>query len=275
MTRYKTEIMGILNITPDSFYDGGRYFNLREALRRAEQLVSEGADIIDVGGESTRPGSRPIKPEEEVSRVIPVVKEIKKKFPSVKISVDSYKYEVIEKALDSGVDIVNDIYALRYSSEVVNLLKKFPSTKVIIMHMKGTPENMQVNPYYDDVVDEIKSFFCERVNFLENCGISLSRVIIDPGIGFGKTTQHNLEILRKIKEFGCIADRKFPVLVGLSMKSFIGRVLGSEENPLPVEKRFTGTVILHTYLLLKKVDIIRSHDISHIVEAKKILSKLD
>ena len=144
----KIEVMGILNVTPDSFYDGGKYFSLDEAVKHAQKMVSEGVDIIDIGGESTRPNSEPISAEEEISRVIPVIKEIKKIFPNIPISIDSYKYEVIKQALELGVEIINDIYALRASPQVVELLKTYPNTKVVLMHMKGTPKTMQINPQY-------------------------------------------------------------------------------------------------------------------------------
>jgi len=275
----KIEVMGILNITPDSFYDGGKFFSLESAVKHAETLISEGADIIDVGGESTRPNSEPISVDEELKRVIPVIKEIKKNFPNITVSVDSYKYEVVKQALDLGVEIINDIYALRASPQIVELLKFYPNTKVVLMHMKGTPKTMQVNPQYPNgVVNEIKDFFVERVKFLSEHSIEPQRIILDPGIGFGKTTQHNIEILKNIDEFKTLnIDGKkynFKILFGLSRKSFIGKILGTEENPIPPKERYEGTIVLNTYCILKQVDILRVHDVKATKQAIKLLNFL-
>jgi dihydropteroate synthase len=275
----KIEVMGILNITPDSFYDGGKYFSLESAVKHTETLISEGADIIDVGGESTRPNSEPISVDEELERVIPVIKEIKKIFPNIPVSVDSYKYEVVKQALELGAEIINDIYALRVSPQIVELLKFYPNTKVVLMHMKGTPKTMQVNPQYPyGVVNEIKNFFVERVKFLFEHSIEPQRIILDPGIGFGKTTKHNIEILKNIDEFKTLnIDGKaynFKILIGLSRKSFIGRILGTEENPLPPKERYEGTIVLNTYCILKQVDILRVHDVKATKQAIKLLNFL-
>jgi dihydropteroate synthase len=274
-----TFIIGILNITPDSFFDGGRYFSLDTALKQTEKLVSEGAEIIDVGGESTRPGREPISVEEEIKRVIPVIKEIKKNFPQIPISIDSYKYEVVKQAVEHGAQFINDIYALRYSPQIVEILKNYPHIKVVLMHMLGTPKTMQINPQYPKgIVNEIKDFFSERINFLLENGVGKEQIILDPGIGFGKTTKHNIEILKKLEDFKqlTIGNKlfNFPLLIGLSRKSFIGKILGSEENPLPVEKRYEGTIVLHTYVILKKVGYIRAHDVKHIYYAKKLIELL-
>lgn len=273
------KIVGILNITPDSFYDGGKFLKLEDALKQAEKLIQEGADIIDIGGESTRPGSVPISVEEEKKRVIPVIKEIKKSFPQIPLSIDSYKYEVVKEALENGVEFINDIYALRYSPKILELLKNYPNTKIILMHIKGTPQTMQLNPQYPNgVVKEIKDFFVERIKFLLENDISSYRIILDPGIGFGKTTQHNIEILKNLNEFKqlTIGEQKltFPLLIGLSRKSFIGRILGSEESPLPPQERYEGTIILHTYCILKKVDYLRVHDVKPTKQALKLLNHL-
>ncbi|MEM4368667.1 MAG: dihydropteroate synthase [Candidatus Anstonellales archaeon] len=270
------KILAILNITPDSFYDGGKFLKLEDALKQAEKLIQEGADIIDIGGESSRPGSVPISVEEEKKRVIPVIKEIKKSFPQIPLSIDSYKYEVVKEALENGVEFINDIYALRYSPQIIQLLKNFPKTKIILMHMQGTPQTMQLNPHYPKgVVEEIKEFFIERVKFLLDNGISTDRIILDPGIGFGKNTQHNIDILKNLDEFkNLILEGKnlsFPILIGLSRKSFIGRILGSEENPLPPQDRYEGTIVLHTYCILKGVDYLRVHDVKPTKQAVKIL----
>ena len=273
------QIMGILNVTPDSFYDGGKYFSFSDAIKHAEKLVSEGADIIDVGGESTRPNSEPISIEEELKRVLPVIKEIKKIFSYIPVSIDSYKYEVIKQSLEIGAEIINDIYALQYSPQIVELLKAYPNTKIILMHMKGTPKTMQVDPQYPyGVVNEIKDFFVEKVKFLFENNIEPERIILDPGIGFGKTTQHNIEILKNIDEFKTLnidgKNYNFKILIGLSRKSFIGRILGSEENPIPPEERYEGTIVLHTYCILKQVDIFRVHDVKATKQAIKLIQSL-
>ncbi|MCX7716655.1 MAG: dihydropteroate synthase, partial [Endomicrobia bacterium] len=214
-----------------------------------------------------------------LNRVIPVIKEIKKQWPNIPVSIDSYKYEVVKSALEEGAEIINDIYALRYSPEIVDLLKFYPYTKIILMHMQGTPQTMQLNPQYPHgVVYEIKNFFIERVKFLIAHKIDLQRIILDPGIGFGKTTQHNIEILKNIQELKHLTVNgehlTFPILIGLSRKSFIGRILGSEENPLPPQQRYEGTIILHTYCILQATDYLRVHDVKHIKQAVKLLSLL-
>jgi dihydropteroate synthase len=270
----KIYVMGILNITPDSFYDGGKYFNISQALKQTEKLVLEGADIIDVGGESTRPGAKPVPVEEELARVIPVIKEIKKNF-NVTISIDSYKYEVVQQALANGAQIINDIYALRYSPKIVDLMKSFPKSYVVLMHMQNTPQNMQKNPRYKNVVKEIKNFFLKRIEFLKNHNINETRIILDPGIGFGKTTKHNLQIIKHLNSFKTINKTNFPLMIGISRKSFIGKILGTEKNPIPVEERYEGTIVLHTYLLLQNVNIIRTHEVKPVVQAIKILQKLN
>jgi len=275
----KIEVMGILNITPDSFYDGGKFLKIKDAIKHAENMILEGADIIDVGGESTRPGSEPISVEEEIRRVIPAIKEIKKNFPNIPISIDSYKYEVVKEAINCGAEIINDIYALRVSSKIVDLLKDYPTTKVVLMHMQGTPKTMQINPQYPNgVVNEIKDFFVERVKFLIENDIKPQRIILDPGIGFGKTTKHNLEILKNIEDFKTLdidgKNYNFKILVGLSRKSFIGRILGSEENPVPPQERYEGTIVLNTYCILKQVDILRVHDVKATKQAIKLIQNL-
>ncbi len=269
----KIYIMGILNVTPDSFYDGGKYFNLKDALNHAEKLVSEGADIIDIGGESTRPFSEPVDEKEEIQRVIPVIKEIKKRW-NVKVSIDSYKYKVVKLAVEEGIDIINDIYALRYSPEIVNILVSNPSLYIVLMHMQGTPKTMQINPQYKNVVEDIKNFFKERIEFLKSYNISEERIILDPGIGFGKKTEHNIEILKHIDSFKQVDNKTYKLLIGLSRKSFIGKILGSEENPLPPEDRYEGSIVLHSYCILKKVNIIRTHDVRVVRDAIKLLTKL-
>ncbi|RKX61398.1 MAG: dihydropteroate synthase [Thermodesulfobacteriota bacterium] len=242
--------MGILNVTPDSFSDGGKYYNVSSALQRAKELIEEGADIIDVGGESTRPFSEPVPEEEEIKRVIPVIKAIRNEFPDIPISIDTYKAKVAELALKSGADIVNDISALRLDPEMIKVIKDF-QCPVIIMHMKGTPKTMQINPVYQNVVEEIKKFLEERISFLVNNGINFENIIIDPGIGFGKKLEHNLAILKNLESFHSLNR---PILIGHSRKSFIGEITSRS-----VSQREGGTVGVSLFCFLKGVNILRVH----------------
>jgi dihydropteroate synthase len=243
-------IMGILNITPDSFSDGGLYNNIEKALKRAETMIQEGADIIDIGGESTRPGAEKLSGEEEKERTIPIIKEIRKNFPDIPISIDTYKASVAEEALKSGADIINDISGLRFDEKMQNIAREFDAP-VVVMHIKGTPENMQQNPHYEDVMKELLEYFDERINTLTDTGIK--KIIIDPGIGFGKRLEDNLKIIKNTDEFSIF---NLPVLLGVSRKSFIGSVLDKT-----VENRLYGSAAANAYSLLKDANIIRVHDI--------------
>lgn len=244
--------VGILNVTPDSFSDGGKYLNVESALKRAKELLDEGADIIDIGGESTRPFSDPVPEEEELKRVIPVIKVIKKEFPEAIISVDTYKSKVAEEALKAGASIINDISALRFDPKMIEVVKDF-DCPVIIMHMKGNPKTMQINPTYTDVVKEIKEFLKERIEFLVEKGISFENIIIDPGIGFGKTFNHNLQILKNLDSF---KDLNRPLLIGHSRKSFIGEIINK-----PPFLRDGGTVGVSLFAYLKGVQFLRVHKV--------------
>jgi dihydropteroate synthase len=244
--------MGILNVTPDSFSDGGKYLNLNSAVARAKELIEEGADIIDVGGESTRPFSEPVSEEEELKRVIPVIKAIKEEFPSVVISVDTYKSRVAEEALKAGAEIVNDISALRFDSRMIDIVKDF-DCPVVIMHMQGTPKTMQINPVYNNVVEEVKSFLKERIDFLVDKGINFEKIIVDPGIGFGKTFEHNIELLKNLDSFH---ELNRPILLGHSRKTFIGKIINKEP-----EMRDGGTVGVSIFAYFKKVHILRVHKV--------------
>lgn len=265
----KTKVMGILNVTPDSFYDGGKYMSMDSALRRVDEMISQGADIIDIGGESSRPGSSPISIEEEKKRIMPIIENISKEF-TVPISVDTYKPEVAIAAFNSGATILNDIFALRYHEDMVKIAKKFK--KIILMHMQATPKTMQINPSYKNVVREIFQFFRERIKFCQSNGINKDKIIIDPGIGFGKSTKHNLQLLK----FGPDEFKKLntPIMFGISRKSFIGRILGSEDNPLPPQERLEGGIALSTWLIIKGVDILRTHDVKETVQTIKLLQAL-
>lgn len=256
----RTYIMGILNVTPDSFSDGGKYFDVDKAVEKGIQIVKEGADIIDIGGESTRPGSKIVSVEEELSRVIPVIKKLSKK-TRIPISIDTRKSKVALKAIKAGAKLVNDISGLRHDPKMAQIIAK-SNAPVVIMHMKGTPENMQKNPNYEDVVDEILNYLKESIEIAENAGILQNKIIIDPGIGFGKRTEDNLEILKQIKEFKVLGK---PILIGTSRKSFIGNILA-----LTVENRLLGTAATCTSSILNGVDIIRVHDVKEMKQIAKI-----
>jgi len=269
------KIAGILNVTPDSFSDGGKFFAIDAALKQAEQLISEGADIIDVGGESTRPQSSVVPEEEEIKRVVPVISEIKKRFPKQPVSIDTYKSGVAAAAIDSGAEIVNDIYGLGFGNgEMADVVAK-NNVSVIIMHMKGTPQDMQKDPQYKDVVSEINRFFKERIKYAKSKGIKKDKIILDPGIGFGKTLKHNLEILKNLSKFRRMG---FPVMVGPSRKSFIGGLLNVDpvrdtasrsdiSNRVDVSNRLEGTIAASIYSLLNGADYLRVHDVLSVKRA--------
>lgn len=258
----RTLIMGILNVTPDSFTDGGRYDTLDSALLQAERMAEEGADIIDIGGESTRPGVRPVPLKEEMGRTIPVIKRLVKRI-DLPISIDTYKSQVAREALGSGASLVNDISALRMDKGMAGVVSRYKAP-LVLMHMQGRPSNMQKNPQYGDVVGEIISFLRERVAFAKEKGIDEERIIVDPGIGFSKTTEHNLEIFNRLSEFRSLGR---PILIGPSRKSVIGNVLN-----LPVEERLEGTAATVAASILNGADIIRVHDVK---EIKRVVDMTD
>ncbi len=255
-----TLVMGILNVTPDSFSDAGLYIKAKDAVKRALQLEEEGADIIDIGGESTRPYSKPVSIDEELERVIPVIRKLVKRL-KIPISIDTYKSEVARCAIEEGASLVNDISALREDKKFVEVVKGY-NVPVVLMHMKGSPQNMQDNPRYKDVVFEIIGFLRKRIEFLKSQGIKEDRIIIDPGIGFGKTIAHNLEILNRLDEFKVL---KRPILIGTSRKSFIGKVLG-----LDVDKRLFGTAATVAVSIMKGAHIVRVHDVQAMREVSRI-----
>jgi dihydropteroate synthase len=248
-------IMGILNITPDSFSDGGRFLDPDQAIRHAKEMVAAGADLIDVGGESTRPSAEPISSEEELRRVIPVIERLSQEIP-VPVSIDTYKADVARKAIQAGARWVNDISALRFDMKMADLIAE-SQAPVILMHMKGTPMDMQRDPHYESVISEIYSFLGERIEFAVSAGIRWEQIIIDPGIGFGKRTQDNLMILAGLERFKTLGR---PILLGTSRKSFIGRVLG-----LPSEDRLEGTAATLVIGLMKGARIFRVHDVGQAV----------
>lgn len=259
-------IMGILNVTPDSFSDGGAFLAPEAAVRRADELLTAGADLLDIGGESTRPFAPPVPAKEELQRVIPVVKAIRRHHPAAVISVDTTKATVAREALAAGADLINDISALRFDPEMIELLREI-EVPVVIMHMQGTPADMQAAPRYRDVVAEIKEFLAARINWLTEQGIAPERVIIDPGIGFGKSVAHNLAIINRLEEF---RDLGRPLLVGHSRKSFIGKILNLEE----AAERDQPSAVLSAICALHGADIIRVHEVAATRQALRLAAAL-
>ena len=260
----RTLIMGVLNVTPDSFYDGGRYSNLRKAVERALEMVEEGADIIDIGGESSRPGANRVEEKEELERVIPVIKKLSSRIKAF-ISIDTYKSGVARKAIDVGASIVNDISALRMDEKMAKVIES-SGVPVCLMHMQGTPRNMQRNPRYKDVVSEIFAFLRERIDFCEQAGIDIEKTIVDPGIGFGKTVLHNLEILKKLDQFKSLGR---PIMIGVSRKSLIGKVL-----QLKPEERLEGSLASAIWCMTKGASILRVHDVRETKRAIKMVEAI-
>jgi len=243
--------MGILNVTPDSFSDGGVYFSPDAAVRKAKEMVVEGADIIDVGGESSRPGAEPVSIDEELSRVVPVIRRLVKEVDAL-ISIDTYKTPVALPAIESGAHIVNDISALNFDPKMAKVVSEM-GVPVILMHIKGTPRDMQINPTYHALIPEIIQYLRDNTENALDAGVPEEKIIIDPGIGFGKTVEHNLEILRRLKEFRVLGK---PILIGTSRKSFIGKILN-----LPVEDRIEGTAATVACSIMNGADIVRVHDV--------------
>ena len=251
-------IMGILNITPDSFSDGGLYFDTQKAINHALSMIEDGADIIDIGGESTRPFSDPVSVDDELLRVIPVVKELRKRTDTV-ISIDTTKSTVAKEACLVGADIINDISGMLFDAEMINVAKNI-GCPVVLMHIKGNPKTMQENPTYDNVVSEIKCHLLDRIDYVIENGIDKKNIILDPGIGFGKTIENNFEILNRLDELTSI---EYPFLIGVSNKSFIGKTLNINEND-----RLQGTIVANTIALQKGCKIFRVHNVK---EAKRCL----
>ena len=269
----KTYIMGILNVTPDSFSDGGKYLDPERAVERALDMQTQGADIIDVGGESTRPGSERVSADEELKRVKPVLEEICDKL-SIPVSVDTYKSEVAEAAIKAGAAMVNDISALRFDSRMVRVVREY-DVPVVLMHMKGTPKDMQKNPHYDDVMYEIISFLHERKKFAVKSGIDEEKIILDPGIGFGKRTgegiEDNCEIIRRLRELKVLGS---PILVGPSRKTFIGNVCSDDKDPLPVNQRLEGSLAAVALSAVNGADIVRVHDVMGTKRCLKLVDSI-
>ena len=265
LKKRKFLIMGILNITPDSFFDGGKYTDPEKALRFAEQMIVDGADIIDIGGESTKPYSEKIDIKEEMHRVIPIVRSIRKKIPNILISVDTNKSEIANAALHEGADIINDISALTFDKNMAKTLKIFDASAVL-MHIKGIPKNMQTNPEYDDLMIEITDFLNDSINIAINAGINENKIIVDPGIGFGKSIDDNFTIIENI-DF--LKTLKRPIMIGTSNKSFIGNTLN--EN---IENRLEGTIASNVVSYINGVNVFRVHHVKEHIRALNIAERI-
>ncbi len=263
------KLMGVINVTPDSFSDGGRFYDKEAAIARGFELFEEGADILDIGGESTRPGAEPISIEEELARVVPVIEALSQSI-EIPISIDTYKAEVAHAALDAGASIINDISALRFDRDMANLAAE-RECPIILMHMQGTPRDMQISPHYVDVVDETLEFLKERADFAIDAGISEENIWLDPGIGFGKrqdgALDDNMTILANLSSF---VSMGFPVVVGTSRKSFIGRALGG----LPPDERLFGSLASFAWSALSGIDILRVHDVKQTRQMLTILGEI-
>ncbi len=257
-------VMGIINVTPDSFFDGGDYEVVEQAVQRGIEMEQEGADIIDIGGESTRPGSERISTEEEMERVLPVIEKLSSKV-EIPISIDTYKPEVAREAVDAGAEMINDVFGLRQECMPETVAEL--DVPVVIMHMQGKPKDMQEDPTYEDVIGEISSFLLERAESARKAGLSEEKIIIDPGIGFGKKLEHNLEIIKRLDEFTSFG---YPVLLGASRKSFLGEVLGKE-----AEERLYGSLAVASSAVGKGVSILRVHDVRETVDVVKTVEALD
>ena len=258
----KSLIMGILNVTPDSFSDGGLFTKAQQAADFALKMINDGADIIDIGGESTRPGAVPVTLEEELKRIKPVIKAIRNQTDCL-ISIDTYKASVAETALDLGADIINDISSLSYDVNMANLVST-RNVPVILMHMQGSPQNMQLAPSYNNLIDDLIFFFNNKIEIANKAGILNNMIILDPGIGFGKHVEDNFEIIRELKQIKAMG---YPVLLGPSRKSFIGEALN-----LPVEDRLEGTMASIAMGIINGANIVRVHDV---LETKRTISILE
>lgn len=253
----RTVIMGVVNVTPDSFSDGGHFYGVDDAVRQGLQLAAEGAGILDIGGESTRPGSDPVPAAEEMDRVIPVIERLAKQCDAL-ISIDTNKAEVAKAAMNAGAHIINDITALMGDKDMASVAAD-TGAALVLMHMKGTPRTMQTDPVYDDVVAEVGRFLEEQAQVAMDAGVAREKIIIDPGIGFGKTVEHNLSLIGNL---GKLAEMGYPVLLGASRKAFIGVLTGK-----PVEDRLWGTVGVHVVGAAMGADIVRVHDVAPLKDA--------
>ena len=248
----RTLLMGIVNVTPDSFSDGDRFLEPGAAIRQAQQLIADGADLLDIGGESTRPFAEPVPLDVELQRVIPLIEAIRK-HSEIPISIDTTKAEVARQALAAGANIINDVSALRDDDDLVEVAAT-SGAPLILMHMQGTPRTMQVSPHYESLFSEIIGFLEERIQFAVQHGVSRDQIIVDPGIGFGKTVAHNLALVRDLENFQVL---NHPLMVGASRKRFIGTILDR-----PVEDREVGTAVVHSFAIAAGVHVLRVHDLA-------------
>jgi dihydropteroate synthase len=258
-------LMGVLNVTPDSFSDGGKYNTTFRALDHVKSMIDFGAHIIDVGGESTRPGAKSVSEQDEITRVSETIQLIKKKYPNQLISLDTRKSKVMQHGLSIGVDMLNDVSALDFDPQSYQVIKD-SGKPIVLNHSQGIPEDMQNNPTYENVLLDIFDYFKNKIKFLKDNGIKDEQIIIDPGIGFGKTLEHNLEIISKISLFHSLG---YPIMVGPSRKSFIGKIMGEKDNP----QRLGGTIASVLYSYLQGIQLFRVHDIQETSEALKVYSQ--
>ncbi len=258
-------LMGVLNVTPDSFSDGGKYNTTFRALDHVKSMIDFGAHIIDVGGESTRPGAKSASEQDEITRVSETIQLIKKKYPNQLISLDTRKSKVMQHGLSIGVDMLNDVSALDFDPQSYQVIKA-SGKPIVLNHSQGIPEDMQNNPTYENVLLDIFDYFENKIKFLKDNGIKDEQIIIDPGIGFGKTLEHNLEIISKISLFHSLG---YPIMVGPSRKSFIGKIMGEKDNP----QRLGGTIASVLYSYLQGIQLFRVHDIQETSEALKVYSQ--
>ena len=257
----KTYLMGVLNVTPDSFSDGGLHFDIGKAVEHAFKLVEDGADIIDIGGESTRPGSQAVPPDEELRRTIPVIESLAKRL-TVPISIDTCKAEVALRAIDAGASIVNDISGLRFDPAMAKAVAS-RGVPVIVMHIKGTPRDMQTNPVYEALIPEIMDYLRTSIRMAVEAGIQEDMILVDPGIGFGKTFDHNLQILRDLSEFATLGK---PIAIGVSRKAFLGKILGG----VPASERLEGTAAAVAISIMNGANIVRVHDVKEMSKVAKV-----
>ncbi|MCP4353098.1 MAG: dihydropteroate synthase [Desulfobacterales bacterium] len=266
----RTLVMGVLNVTPDSFSDGGIFFKCDDAVAHGEKMAMEGADIIDIGGESSRPFSEKISVEEELKRTLPVIEKLSSRV-SVPISIDTTKAAVAKQAIQAGASVINDISSLRFDPDMAGIAAEY-NVPVILMHMKGTPENMQVSPEYDDLIGEIREFFENTVENAEKSGIPRSMIIIDPGIGFGKTVEHNLLLIKHLREFQHL---DLPILAGTSRKAFIRKILGQSSEPDPLSSTAeVGTQASVAAAALSGAHIVRVHNVANTCATLKIIDAI-
>jgi dihydropteroate synthase len=275
-------VMGVLNVTPDSFSDGGRFIDPAAAVARAEVMAAEGADLIDVGGESTRPGSLPVEPAEQIRRVVPVLRAARARLPGVTFSIDTTRAEVAAAALDAGAHVINDVSAGRSDPALLPLAAR-RGCPVVLMHMQGTPQTMQLNPTYSDVTTEVATFLRDRLAAAVDAGVDPSSVLLDPGIGFGKTVRHNLQLLQRLGELAAIGR---PLVVGTSRKGFIGKVLGEKRGSAPAptdggpaaaaesSSRLFGTAATVAWVVANGAGVVRVHDIGPMSQVVRMVRSI-